>query len=166
MIDDAMTNSAWLSPRALADATGVSTDSLRHYERLGLLRGTVRTRAGYRRYPPGSVEHVQIIQRALVIGFSLKELAAALTLRAQGGVPCQRVRKLVGERLAALEIRLAELTTLREEMRVLLRDWDARLAETQPGQRARLLDMLSTRPVLDRPVAARPRGSRNFPHRT
>jgi len=68
----------WIGPRALADATGVSTDTLRHYERLGLLSGTERIRTGYRRYPPAMVERVRLIQRALVVGFSLKDLGSAL----------------------------------------------------------------------------------------
>lgn len=67
----------WIGPRALAEATGVSTDTLRHYERLGLLPGTDRARAGYRRYPPAMVERVRLIQRALVVGFSLKDLGSS-----------------------------------------------------------------------------------------
>ncbi|MEO8076197.1 MAG: MerR family transcriptional regulator [Acidobacteriota bacterium] len=140
---------AWIGPRALADASGVSTDTLRHYERIGLLTGTTRTTAGYRRYPPTAIERVRLIQRALVVGFSLKELASALGQRDRGVPPCQRVRALVGERLEALEQRLDELSTIRDEMRVLLREWDERLAETPAGQRARLLDVLASHPVLD-----------------
>ena len=141
-----MTHS-WLGPRALADACGVSPDTLRHYERLGLLPRTVRTSAGYRRFPPDSAERVRLIQRALTVGFSLRELAGVLERRERGEPPCRRVRALVGERLATLETRLSELTTLRDEMRRLLRDWDARLARTPPGQRARLLDVLAVRPI-------------------
>ena len=138
---------AWLGPRALADACGVSPDTLRHYERLGLLPRTTRTSAGYRRFPPESVERVRLIQRALAVGFSLRELAAVLERRERGEPPCRRVRALVGERLAALETRLQELTILRDEMRLLVRDWDARLARTPEGQRARLLDVLTLRPL-------------------
>jgi DNA-binding transcriptional MerR regulator len=138
---------SWLGPRALANACGVSTDTLRHYERLGLLPRTVRTSANYRRFPPDSVERVRLIQRALTIGFSLRELAAVLERRERGEAPCRRVRALVGERLAALETRLSDLTRLRDEMRCLVRDWDARLARTPDGQRARLLDVLAVRPI-------------------
>jgi len=138
---------SWLGPRALAGACGVSPDTLRHYDRLGLLPRTVRTRAGYRRFPPESVERVRLIQRALTVGFTLRELAAVLERRERGEPPCRRVRALVGERLAVLETRLSELTTLRDEMRRLVRDWDARLARTPEGQRARLLDVLAVRPI-------------------
>ena len=145
---------AWIGPRALAQQTGVSTDTLRHYERLGLLTGVNRTRAGYRRYRPDQVERVRLIQRALVIGFSLKDLASALGQRERGAPPCQRVRKLMGERLSALETHLVELTEIRDEMRIIVRDWDERLAGTPPGQRARLLDMLEGRPAIEGPRAA------------
>jgi MerR family transcriptional regulator, Zn(II)-responsive regulator of zntA len=148
---------AWLGPRALSDAAGVSTDTLRHYERLGLLSGTARTAAGYRRYPPAALERVRLIQRALAVGFSLDELASALGQRERGDVPCRRVRALVGARLDALEARLRDLRALRDEMRVVLKEWDARLAATPPGQPARLLDMLAAHPALTR--GARPRAA-------
>lgn len=151
---------AWIGPRAMAATTGVSTDTLRHYEQLGLLPGVERTRAGYRRYRPGAIERVRLIQRALAVGFSLKDLASALGQRERGSPPCQRVRRLIGERLEALDARLVELTALRDEMRVIVRDWDARLAVTPNGQRARLLDMLGGRPALE---IARPKGRKPRP---
>jgi DNA-binding transcriptional MerR regulator len=152
----------WLGPRALAAATGVSTDTLRHYERLRLLGLVSRTASGYRRYPPACVARVQLVQRALLIGFSLKELASVLGHRDRGGAPCGRVRALVGERLDRLDQRLAELTALRDEMRRLLAEWDVRLAATPPDSQARLLDMLGGRPELAggaRDRSVRPEGS-------
>jgi DNA-binding transcriptional MerR regulator len=135
-----------VTPKALAEATSVSTDTLRHYERLGLLPGIMRTGAGYRRYPESLIGRVRVIQQALAIGFSLRDLASVLHQRDQDGAPpCQRVRTLVGERLTDLEQRMAELRTLRAAIRSLLREWDQRLRETPPGQRARLLDMLGQR---------------------
>jgi MerR family transcriptional regulator, copper efflux regulator len=139
---------AWMGPRALAQTSGVSTDTLRHYERIGLLPGTTRTNAGYRRYPPSAIARVKMIQRALMVGFSLKDLASVLGQRDRGPAPCRHVRTLVGERLDALEARVQELAVLRDEMRTLLREWDQRLAETPSGQRARLLDMLASTSAL------------------
>jgi DNA-binding transcriptional MerR regulator len=68
----------------VARQVGVSTDTLRHYERKGLLPPPVRTPSGYRRDPPQTITRVQLIQRALVIGFSLDELARVLRERDRG----------------------------------------------------------------------------------
>ena len=84
---DAMTT-APMGPREAARATGVSTDTLRHYERKGLLPGVTRTAAGYRRYSAATVERVLLIQRALVVGFSLADLTRVLGVRDRGGAPC------------------------------------------------------------------------------
>ena len=142
-----------LSPSELAQLTGVSTDTLRHYERKGVLGIPARSQGGYRLYPPDAVGHVRLVRRALAIGFTLKDLAAVLSERNRGGAPCRSVRTLVAERLAELETRLRDLTELRDELQVLLRDWDRRLARIPAGAQARLLDVLADRPVVDRAVA-------------
>ena len=139
-----------LGPRDVARVTGVSTDTLRHYERQGLLPAVTRTDSGYRRYSPATVERVLLIQRALVVGFSLGELKRVFSVRDKGGAPCRSVRALVGERLDELNRRIEQLTTLREELRGLLVDWDAALAATPQGQRAHLLDALGTKPGIER----------------
>ena len=151
-----------MGPREVARATGVSTDTLRHYERNGLLPAVARTAAGYRRYSPAAVQRVLLIQRALVVGFSLADLKRVLGVRDKGGAPCRSVRQLVGERLEELNRRIEELTALRRELRVLLQDWDAKLAKTPPGERAHLLETLGSRSRIeqtrhDRRAAARPR---------
>jgi len=134
-----------LGPRELARLTGVSTDTLRHYERKGLLPPPRRTAAGYRRYSPESARRVNLIQRALAIGFSLDELARVLRERDRGGAPCRSVRALVGQRLEALDQQLAALTTLRAELQQLLIEWDERLAGTADGARAHLLETFTGR---------------------
>ena len=146
-----------LSPSELARLTGVSTDTLRHYERKRVLGIPARSQGGYRLYPPEAVAHVRLVRRALTIGFTLDELAGVLSERERGGAPCRKVRTLVAERLAELETRLGDLTELRNELRVLLRDWDGRLARIPAGAQARLLDVLADRPVVDRAVARQPR---------
>jgi DNA-binding transcriptional MerR regulator len=84
---------------AIAKAAGVSPDTVRHYEKLGLLPTASRTESGYRVYPESAVERVLVVQRALRIGFSLAELADVLKARDAGGAPCQRVYKLAKEKL-------------------------------------------------------------------
>jgi MerR family transcriptional regulator, copper efflux regulator len=116
-----------MGPRDVARATGVSTDTLRHYERQGLLPRVARTAAGYRQYSAETVERVLLIQRALVVGFSLADLKRVLAVRDRGGSPCVSVRALVGERLEQLNRRIEELLALRDELRSLVTDWDGRL---------------------------------------
>jgi DNA-binding transcriptional MerR regulator len=137
-----------LGPREVARATGVSTDTLRHYERLGLLPAGHRTASGYRRYPSAAVARVQMIQRALVIGFSLQDLKRVLTTRDRGGAPCRSVRALVGERLRELNERLDHLRALRDDLTGLVAEWDRTLAATPSGARAHLLEGLASRPRL------------------
>jgi DNA-binding transcriptional MerR regulator len=106
-----------MGPRDVAQATGVSTDTLRHYERQGLLPRVTRTAAGYRQYSAATVDRVLLIQRALVVGFSLADLKRVLAVRDQGGSPCVGVRALVGDRLEQLNQRIEELLALRDELR-------------------------------------------------
>jgi len=136
-------------PRDVAQATGISTDTLRHYEKHGLLPGVTRSAAGYRQYSAGTVERVLLIQRALVVGFSLADVKRVLAVRDKGGAPCVGVRALVGERLEQLTHRIDELQTLRNELQSLLADWDTRLAESAEGERAHLLETLGKSVVVE-----------------
>jgi DNA-binding transcriptional MerR regulator len=138
-----------MGPRDVARATGVSTDTLRHYERKGLLPRVTRTAAGYRQYSAATVERVLLIQRALVVGFSLTDLKRVLGARDRGGAPCRSVRALVGERFEQLNQRIEEMGILRDELGVLLSEWDDRLAGTPEGKRAHLLETLGARPVIE-----------------
>jgi len=127
----------------LARLAGVSPDTIRLYERRGVLARPVRTSNGYRQYPPESVERVRLVRRALALGFTLDELRLILLTRDTGGTPCRAVRALAAEKLDALEARLEQLGHLRDRIRAVLRDWDARLARTPRGQRAGLLQALT-----------------------
>ncbi|HEY0406792.1 MAG TPA: heavy metal-responsive transcriptional regulator [Pyrinomonadaceae bacterium] len=127
----------------LAGLTGVSTDTLRHYERKGVLPRPRRSMNGYRVYPPETLERVRLVRRAISVGFTLDELARLLKEREKGGAPCRQARSLAATKLAEVETRLSELISVRDELRALLADWDARLAATNAGQRAGLLDALA-----------------------
>ena len=128
---------------ALSQQCGLSRDSLRHYERLGLLPKPSRTAGGFREYPDDTARRVTVIQRALAIGFTLAELTTIFRERAAGGGPCRRVRALAGEKLRQLEVTLTELQRLRGVLRRTLAAWDLQLAQTGSGQPARLLERLT-----------------------
>lgn len=129
----------------LAQQAGVSSDTLRHYERLGLLAKPPRSSGGYRDYPGQTLERVFLIQRALAVGFSLSELCAILKIRDAGGVPCHRVRALAGAKLAEVDEKIRELVTLRRQLKQTLTSWDAKLASTGSAEQARLLETLPGR---------------------
>jgi DNA-binding transcriptional MerR regulator len=124
----------------LAHLTGVSTDTLRHYERFGLLPLPQRTSGNYREYPLTSQLRVELIQRALTIGFSLSELKTILAVRDSGGAPCRHVRALMDSKIRAVDEQIRNLVSLRVELNRLSKDWDKRLRRTKRGQIARLLE--------------------------
>jgi DNA-binding transcriptional MerR regulator len=126
----------------LSRLAGISTDTLRHYERLGVLPKPPRTNGGYRDYPPNSLMRVQLVQSALKVGFSLPELATILRMRDRGDVPCHRVRAIAEQKLREVKQQINDLLGIRDQLERILKDWDARLARTGKGKPARLLESL------------------------
>jgi MerR family copper efflux transcriptional regulator len=126
----------------LARVCGVSPDTLRHYERLKLLRPAGRTPSGYRFYAPEAIARVRIVQAALSLGFTLAELSRLLGMRDAGWPPCHAVRALAAEKLTELERRLKDIVRLRAGLRAVLKSWDVRLQSTPAGAGAGLLDAL------------------------
>lgn len=131
----------------LARLSGVSADTLRHYERVGVLPRPHRKPSGYRDYPESAVERVQLVRRAAALGFSLDELARILKVREQGGAPCRQVAGLLETKLSALESEIAERIVLRDELRRLLDDWTGKLAGRQGSEPLHLLHALSEIPL-------------------
>jgi DNA-binding transcriptional MerR regulator len=105
----------------LARAVGISTDSLRHYERLGVL--------------------------ALQLGFTLPELAEILRIRDRGGAPCRRVLGMLEKKLHVLQERIAELQQTQRYMESMVSEWRARISQSQSGEKAFLLRSLNGAPA-------------------
>jgi DNA-binding transcriptional MerR regulator len=141
-MSDSFANRSFLLAGELAGAVGVSTDTLRHYERKGVLPRPRRGANGYRLYPAESLARLLTIRRALAVGFTLDELARILSERDKGGAPCREVRKLAGEKLAEIEEQLKTQMALRDELRAVISEWDERLSNTGPGVKAGLLESL------------------------
>jgi len=148
----------------LARLAGVSTDTLRYYERRGLLPSAPRSASGYRLFPQEAFLRVRMIRGALSLGFSVKELAAVFGERDHGGAPCHGVRTMAAEKLAAVEEQLLELQASRRELLSTLRSWDRLLRKTPRGQRAGLLEAFAashpTRQKRSSRVNALARGNR------
>jgi MerR family mercuric resistance operon transcriptional regulator len=136
-------NGSSLTSGQLADLAGVSRDTLRHYERKGVLTRPLRGQNGYRQYPSEALQRVQLVRRALSVGFTLDELARVLKVRDAGGAPCEEVRRIASQKLVDVQEQLRELTSLRDDLQKILREWNARLAERSEGKRANLLESLS-----------------------
>src|SRR3977135_2262558 len=138
----------------VARLAGVSTDTIRHYERKGLLPRVRRSSNGYREYPAGTEQTVRLLRMALTVGFTLEELSRILAVRARGEAPCRTVRTLAGEKLRTMDDRLPELQGARDRPHAARRAGG--LARPPPG-RAR---GLGCAPAADAGGAARgtPRG--------
>jgi MerR family transcriptional regulator, mercuric resistance operon regulatory protein len=127
----------------LARLVGISPDTLRLYERKGLLPCPPRSANGYRSYPPEVVDRIRLVRAALSIGFTIDELANILVMRDGEGVPCNHVRELAGAKLESLNRYVRQLEELRDQLRGILKQWDSDLKKTPRGQRAGLLETLA-----------------------
>ncbi len=136
-------NGKTLRSGALAKAAGVSADTIRYYERIGVLPRALRTESGYRVYPEMAVNRVLVVQRALSVGFTLAELAEIFEIRDAGGAPCVRVYALAEEKLTGIQEDLAALKHAEKKIKKLLANWKTQLSKTGPGQQAHLLQSLT-----------------------
>jgi len=127
----------------VARACEVSTDTIRWYEKQGVLAPVHRERNGYRVYGAETIERVRVVRRAIAVGFSVAELARIFRQRAAGRPPCREVRALAARKLEELDARIEELAALRAQLAAMVDDWDARLSRTVEGEPARLLEGLS-----------------------
>ncbi|MET8312334.1 heavy metal-responsive transcriptional regulator [Micromonospora sp. NPDC005173] len=97
----------------LADATGITTKTLRFYEASGLLPPAGRYGNGYRDYDDGAVARLDFIRRGRAAGFTLAQIRDILAVRDAGNAPCGHVRELLAQRLDAIDAQLADLHALR-----------------------------------------------------
>lgn len=104
----------------MARLLGLSADTLRYYEKIGLLSRVCRSGAGLREYGARDVSRLRFIQRAQKMGFSLAEIAHLLAMRENPQQARDEVRTLTAAKLNEVEARLKELTLLRNELRLLL----------------------------------------------
>ena len=110
----------------VARESGVGVETLRFYERRGLLGRPRRTGANYRVYDDAVLERLAFIKRAQAVGFSLDEITEILAESEGGGLPCGHVREMARRKLEELDRRLAELQRYRRELGRTLREWDER----------------------------------------
>lgn len=100
----------------LASRAGVNVQTLRYYERRGLLEAPPRSGAGYRAYPPHAVQVVRFVKRAQQLGFTLDEIGELLHLADGGPDNCDRARVVAQARLADLDARIADMRRMRDSL--------------------------------------------------
>jgi DNA-binding transcriptional MerR regulator len=101
---------------AQAAALGLSPDTLRYYERLGLLPPPPRTAAGYRLYGEEAAERLGFISGAKRMGLRLADIKELLDVRDRGQCPCGHTRDLVERRLAEVEAEIRQLSAVRGQL--------------------------------------------------
>jgi MerR family Zn(II)-responsive transcriptional regulator of zntA len=134
----------------LARMTRLSADTLRAYEKKGLVKPSARSRGRFREYGADAVAQVRRVQDALALGFTLAQLSAFSRERAKGRPPCRAVRAAAFAQLRHVESELVRLNHLRTALQRTLRIWDERLAAADPPKPLALLDDLRSEGDLPR----------------
>ena len=109
----------------LAALAAITPDTLRYYERLGLMPAAARTGAGYRQYDQSAVERVSLIRKAQAVGLTLRDVHEVIEIASGGRDPCEHVRALLERRFEEVDARIADLRSLRNTLAELLASSDA-----------------------------------------
>jgi MerR family mercuric resistance operon transcriptional regulator len=129
----------------LAEQAEVNSETLRYYERRGLLEQPPRTPGGYRDYPAGAVELLRFIKRAQDLGFTLDEVEELLHLDTGGPDSCDAARALAEARKADLDARIADLQRMSESLGDLIDTCDL----PRPDRSCPLLEAIQNQPPHD-----------------
>lgn len=104
----------------LAKATGTQTETIRYYERIGLLPAPGRTGGNYRLYGPRDAERLAFVRRSRDLGFAIDEIRALLALADQKDRDCGKVDAIAREHLEGVERKIVDLERLAQELRHLI----------------------------------------------
>jgi len=99
----------------LAQATAVSRDTLRFYEKQGLI-SSVKSDNGYKNYTPATRDIVDFIKLAQELGFSLREIASILPMMSEGGLATPLVENFIADKMQLIDQRINTLQQLRQRL--------------------------------------------------
>src|SRR5215475_5447364 len=108
----------------VARRAGVGIETLRFYERSGLLDRPARTEGGYRLYDAETLKTLEFIKRAQSLGFTLEEIKRIIAESRAGQRPCAEVRETVRRRLAELDEQMEQIRRYRNALATTLKEWD------------------------------------------
>lgn len=111
----------------LAKKAGVNVQTVRFYERQGVLLAPVREESGYRIYDEASLKRLVFVRHAKELGFSLKEIKELLDLRVKTTDRCEKVRKRAELKLSEIQRRIRHLKNLEKTLKNLIEDCDRRV---------------------------------------
>ncbi|MFY9288690.1 MAG: heavy metal-responsive transcriptional regulator, partial [Alphaproteobacteria bacterium] len=100
----------------LAKACGVRSDTLRYYERLGLIKSEGRKANGYRVFTEDSLLRLQFIQRAKLLNFTLEEIKDLFVVRGSSESNCEQIYERLQGKIAEIDGKIGELTTFKREL--------------------------------------------------
>jgi MerR family copper efflux transcriptional regulator len=104
----------------VAEQARVHIETLRYYERRGLVERPPRSASNYRLYPEDAVRRVRFIERAQELGFSLKDIKELLSLRAAPEAGCAEVRAHAAAKIKDIDDRIASLTAMKHTLSTLM----------------------------------------------
>ena len=111
---------AYLTRGQLAKKTGVNPETIRYYEKVGLLPEAIRTKSGYRLFSEEDVKRIKFIKKAKELGFTLKEIKELLQLRFETRGECKEVKKLAEEKLIDIQKRIEDLEKIKSTLKDLI----------------------------------------------
>lgn len=100
----------------VAKKAGVKIETVRYYERRGLIPEPPRRESGYRQYPEDAIARIQFIKRAQELGFSLKEISDLLSLRVDRQTTCRDVKQRAEAKIDDIERKMADLKRMRQAL--------------------------------------------------
>ena len=120
----------------VAKLAGVSVETIRYYQRRGLLTEPDKPHMGYRRYPADTVKHIRFIKRAQALGFSLQEIIELLRL--EDARACAETRALAAHKMELIDRKLMGLTAMRNALAGLVQQCDRK----QPAKGCPIIQVL------------------------
>jgi MerR family transcriptional regulator, copper efflux regulator len=105
---------------AVARATGLGIQTVRFYEREGLIDEPARTRSNYRTYDESVIERLHFIRRAQELGFTLKEIRELIGLTSDEAASCEQVNEIAASKLAVVKEKIADLIRMQNALEELI----------------------------------------------